>query len=276
MTATLHVRSPWSGDIVGQVPLAQPADVARAVATASDAASAMASLPAHDRARLLHRAAAAIERDARELASTITAEQGKRVGEADAEASRIAGIVRLCAEESVRLEGRVLALDAVPAGVGRLAYTRPQPTGIVVAITPFNYPAILVIHKIGPALAAGNPVLLKPAGATPLTARFLVDRLRRRLPTWCAAARRRPRSDGGRCAVRRRARAKDLLHRQRTDRPRDRARCRREACPRASWAPTPCWSAGSTTPTSRSPPPRSRSAAIRTRARTASRLSGCS
>lgn len=177
MTATLDVRSPWSGDIVGQVPLARPEDVARAVATASDATSAMASLPAHERARLLHRAADAIERDARELAATITAEQGKRVGEADAEASRIAGIVRLCAEESVRVEGRVLALDAVPAGVGRLAYTRPQPTGIVVAITPFNYPAILVIHKIGPALAAGNPVLLKPAGATPLTARFLVDRL---------------------------------------------------------------------------------------------------
>ena len=112
-----------------------------------------------------------------ELAATITAEQGKHVAEAEAEAARIAGIVRLCAEEAGRLEGRVLPLDAAPAGVGRLGYTRPEPTGVVLAITPFNYPAILVIHKIGPALAAGNAVILKPAGATPLTARFLVERL---------------------------------------------------------------------------------------------------
>ena len=108
---------------------------------------------------------------------TITAEQGKHTVEARAEAGRIAGIVRLCAEEAGRLEGRVLALDVAPAGVGRLAYTRREPTGVVVAITPFNYPAILVIHKIAPALAAGNPVIVKPAGATPLTALFLVERL---------------------------------------------------------------------------------------------------
>ena len=173
----LDVRSPWSGELVGQVPLAGPEDAERALAAAAAAAPAMAALPAHERAALLARAAAAIERDAAELAATITAEQGKHVAEAEAEASRIAGIVRLCAEEAGRLEGRVLALDVAPAGVGRLGYTRPQPTGVVLAITPFNYPAILVIHKLAPALAAGNAVILKPAGATPLTARFLVDRL---------------------------------------------------------------------------------------------------
>jgi glyceraldehyde-3-phosphate dehydrogenase (NADP+) len=173
----VEVRSPWSGDVVGSVPLAGPDDVERALATADRAAREMAGLPAHERAAILHRAATAAERDEDELARTITAEQGKHTVEARAEASRIAGIIRLCAEEAGRIPGRVLPLDVAPAGVGRLAYTRREPAGVVVAITPFNYPAILVIHKIGPALAAGNPVILKPAGATPLTALFLVRRL---------------------------------------------------------------------------------------------------
>jgi acyl-CoA reductase-like NAD-dependent aldehyde dehydrogenase len=171
------VRSPWSGEVVGSVPLSGPADVDRALQTAADAVAEMAGLAAHERAAILHRAADAVARDSAELARTITAEQGKHTVEARAEADRIAGIIRLCAEESGRLDGRVVPLDVAPLGVGRLAYTRREPTGIVAAITPFNYPAILVIHKVGPALAAGNPVVLKPAGATPLTAAFLVDRL---------------------------------------------------------------------------------------------------
>ncbi len=89
----------------------------------------MAALPAHERAALLERAAAAIERDVAELAATITAEQGKHVAEAEAEASRIAGIVRLCAEEAVGWRAEVLPMDVAPVGVGRLGYTRPQPTG---------------------------------------------------------------------------------------------------------------------------------------------------
>jgi acyl-CoA reductase-like NAD-dependent aldehyde dehydrogenase len=175
--AVHDVRSPWSGEVVGTVPLADPHDVERALAGAQRAVGEMAGLPAYERADILRRAADAVERDEDELAPTIPAEQGKYTAEARAEASRIAGIIRLCADEAGRLEGRVLPLDVAPAGVGRLAYTRPEPTGVVVAITPFNYPAILVIHKIAPALAAGNPVILKPAGATPLTARFLVRRL---------------------------------------------------------------------------------------------------
>jgi acyl-CoA reductase-like NAD-dependent aldehyde dehydrogenase len=176
-SAMQDVRSPWSGDVVGSVPLATPVDVESALKAAVRAAAGMSRLPAHERAAILHRAASAVERDEDELARIITAEQGKHTVEARAEASRIAGIIRLCAQEAGRLEGRVLPLDVAPAGVGRLAYTRREPTGVVAAITPFNYPAILVIHKIGPALAAGNAVVLKPAGATPLTAQFLVQRL---------------------------------------------------------------------------------------------------
>jgi acyl-CoA reductase-like NAD-dependent aldehyde dehydrogenase len=176
-TETLEVRSPFSGAVVGEVPVAGRADLERAVTRAVRAAEAMRAMPAHRRSEVLERAAAAIDADVDALAATITAEQGKHVAEAAAEAGRIAGIVRLCAEEARRLSGEVLPMDAAPVGVGRFGYTVPHPTGVVAAITPFNYPAILVIHKIGPALAAGNAVVLKPASTTPLTARFLVERL---------------------------------------------------------------------------------------------------
>jgi acyl-CoA reductase-like NAD-dependent aldehyde dehydrogenase len=175
----LEVRSPYSGEVVGTIPQALPEDVNDILETACRGAAAMARLSAGERAGILHRAAGLIARDAGELAATITAEQGKHTVEADAEAGRIAGIVRLCAEEAGRLDGAVLPLDIAADGIGRLAYTRPEPTGVVLAISPFNYPAILVMHKIGPALAAGNAVVLKPAAVTPLTAQFLCDRLQR-------------------------------------------------------------------------------------------------
>jgi glyceraldehyde-3-phosphate dehydrogenase (NADP+) len=177
VTDVHEVRSPYSGEVVGSVPRAGVADAAGALDRAVAGAARMAALPAHERAAILHRAAGLVERDVDVLAQTLTAEQGKHTADAAAEAGRIAGILRLCAEEAGRLDGVVLPLDVAPAGVGRLAYTRPEPTGVVVAITPFNYPAILVVHKIGPALAAGNAVVLKPAGATPLTALFLTSRL---------------------------------------------------------------------------------------------------
>jgi acyl-CoA reductase-like NAD-dependent aldehyde dehydrogenase len=176
-TDHIEVRSPYSGEVVGTVPLTTPAGVDAVMARAERAAGAARATPTHERAAVLHRAAELVAADTGALAATITAEQGKHTGEAAAEAGRIAGILRLCAEESCRLEGEVLAMDAAPVGTGRLGFTRPEPAGVVLAITPFNYPAILVAHKIGPALAAGNAVVLKPAGATPLTARFLVERL---------------------------------------------------------------------------------------------------
>ena len=173
----IEVRSPFSGDLIDTVPSAGPDDVERAIAAGVEGAVQMRALPAHERSAALRRAADLVERDAESLARTITAEQGKHVVDAAAEASRIAGIIRLCAEEALRVYGEVLPMDAAPVGVGRLGYTRPEPLGLVGAITPFNYPAILVIHKIGPALAAGNSVVLKPASETPLTSLFLVERL---------------------------------------------------------------------------------------------------
>ena len=176
-TRELEVRSPYSGEVVGTVPFVTPAEVDAVMARAERATASTRAQPAHERAAVLHRAAELVAADVDALASIITAEQGKHTGEAAAEATRIPGILRLCAEEACRLDGEVIPMDAAPVGEGRLGFTRPEPAGVVLAITPFNYPAILVTHKIGPALAAGNAVVLKPAGATPLTARFLVDRL---------------------------------------------------------------------------------------------------
>jgi acyl-CoA reductase-like NAD-dependent aldehyde dehydrogenase len=173
----IEVRSPYSGDVIDTVPATGGADLERAVDAGVAGAADMRALPAHERAEALRRGADLIERDAGLLADLITAEQGKHREDATAEASRIAGIVRLCAEEALRVYGEVLPMDAAPVGVGRLGYTRPEPIGLVGAVTPFNYPAILVIHKVGPALAAGNSVILKPASHTPLTSLFLVERL---------------------------------------------------------------------------------------------------
>jgi glyceraldehyde-3-phosphate dehydrogenase (NADP+) len=177
MSALIEVTSPYTGEVVGEAPAARAPELEAALARAAGAAGATRALPLHARTAALHRAAAAVERDVAVLAALIVAEQGKIRVEAEAEAQRIPGILRLCAEEAARLGGEVLPMDAAPASVGRLGYTRPYPVGVIAAITPFNYPAILVTHKIGPGLAAGNAVVLKPASTTPLTALFLVERL---------------------------------------------------------------------------------------------------
>jgi glyceraldehyde-3-phosphate dehydrogenase (NADP+) len=111
-----------------------------------------------------------------ELAATISAETGKAISEARAEAGRAGDLIRLSAFEGTQLYGDTLPLDAgAGAGLNRLGFTLRQPCGVVVAITPFNYPLLLVLHKIAPALAAGNAVVLKPARQTPLTALKLVE-----------------------------------------------------------------------------------------------------
>ncbi|MET0523011.1 MAG: aldehyde dehydrogenase family protein, partial [Jiangellaceae bacterium] len=105
------------------------------------------------------------------VARTISAEVGKTIAEATREAGRSAEIIRLAAFEGTQLYGKTLPLDANPGtGLDKIGFTVRQPCGVVVAISPFNYPALLVLHKIAPALAAGNAVVLKPASATPLAA----------------------------------------------------------------------------------------------------------
>jgi acyl-CoA reductase-like NAD-dependent aldehyde dehydrogenase len=172
-----EIRSPWSGEVVDTVPRGTSQDADSAIAAAVRGAATMRRLSAYDRSQILNRAADLIEDVCDDLARTISAEEGKPLSEALGEARRGPDLFRLAAAEGARMHGETLPLDAAAGGEGRLGFTLRQPCGVVVAITPFNYPLLLVAHKIAPALAAGNAVILKPASQTPLTALKLTELL---------------------------------------------------------------------------------------------------
>lgn len=171
-----EVRNPYSGEVVDTVPVAGKDDARRALDTAVAGARAQRMTTGYDRQVILHRAATLADQRVEQLARTISAESGKTLAEAMGEASRAGEILRLSAFEGTQLYGESLPLDAHKgAGLAKLGFTLRQPCGVVVAITPFNFPLLLVLHKIGPALAAGNAVVLKPARTTPLTALLLAE-----------------------------------------------------------------------------------------------------
>ena len=167
-----EVHSPWDGRLVGSVPWLG-ADAARA--SIQGAWDAMQSgLPAWERAEILDRVAAEV-RDRREsFARLISDENGKPYKQALMEADRCVQTLIFSAAEARTVAGRGVPLDAHPAGVGHLGFTVRVPVGVVAAITPFNFPLTLAAHKIGPAVAAGCGVVLKPADKAPLAAIELV------------------------------------------------------------------------------------------------------
>lgn len=173
-TVLEDVVNPFDGTVIDSVPMATLADLERALAAAVRGAEHQRRTPAADRLAILMRAADLADARVDELARTISLESGKLLTEATGEASRAGDMLRLAAFEGAHLYGDSLPLDAHRgAGQGRMGFTIRQPCGVVVAITPFNYPSLLVLHKIAPALAAGNAVILKPARKTPLTALLL-------------------------------------------------------------------------------------------------------
>ena len=168
-----EITSPWSGEVVDTVPRASAADAERALAAAVDGARAMRRLSARDRLTILERAASLVEAAVEKLATTISREEGKPLVESRGEAARIPELIRLSAHEGARMHGETVPVDTAPNAADKLGFTLRRPCGVVVAITPFNYPLLLVAHKVAPALAAGNAVVLKPAQQTPLTALLL-------------------------------------------------------------------------------------------------------
>jgi glyceraldehyde-3-phosphate dehydrogenase (NADP+) len=172
-----EVANPYDGSVIDTVPVAGPAEAERALAAAADGARAMRDLSAYERTEIVRQAAESVAASIEELAQTIALEVGKPLAEARGEAARIPDLFRVSAAEGARLHGETVPVDASANGTGRLGLTIRQPCGIVVAITPFNYPALLTAHKIGPALAAGNAVILKPARNTPLTGLWLTRKL---------------------------------------------------------------------------------------------------
>lgn len=166
-----EVRSPFSGDVIGTIPVAGADDVEAAIRAAEQGAATWRRTPAHQRASILLRAADLVAERTSEIAAILSAENGKHIREALAEVGRSADLIRLAAFEGSQLYGDSLPLDANGGtGLDKIGFTLREPVGIVAAITPFNYPALLVLHKIAPALATGNAVILKPARTTPLTA----------------------------------------------------------------------------------------------------------
>jgi acyl-CoA reductase-like NAD-dependent aldehyde dehydrogenase len=166
----LEVRNKYSGEVIGTLPTARRQDVDAAIAAAAQAAPRMAEMPAHQRSEILAKASALIRERREEFARTIAAEAGKALKYARAEVDRGITTFAIAAEEARRIHGETVPLDAVPAGEGYFGFWVRRPVGVIAAISPFNFPLNLVAHKVAPALAAGNTVVLKPASTTPLTA----------------------------------------------------------------------------------------------------------
>jgi acyl-CoA reductase-like NAD-dependent aldehyde dehydrogenase len=171
----IEVRNPFDGAEIDSVPVADADDVERALAAAVEGAKVMRATSGYDRAKILRAAADLMGQRADKLGRLISTEEGKVLAEGWYEVSRARETIELSAEEAKRISGEVLPLDGAPGGAGNLGFTLRVPCGVVAAITPFNFPLNLVCHKIGPALAAGNSVILKPASDTPLSALAMVE-----------------------------------------------------------------------------------------------------
>jgi glyceraldehyde-3-phosphate dehydrogenase (NADP+) len=165
---SIDVTNPFDGQRVATIAVAGAADVDAAIGAA--AASLAIDFPLHARYDVLMRTAARIDAQADTYARAIALEGSKTIREARREPRRAARILRLAAEEGRRIAGETLPFDSLEGSENRIGYYFRFPVGVVAAITPFNDPLAMVAHKIGPALAVGNAVVLKPASATPLSA----------------------------------------------------------------------------------------------------------
>jgi len=175
-TDTITVHSPYNGAVIGEVPSCTPQDVDRAVASAKAALRA-GPLPLWKRAAVLDAAAHLLTERREDFARIIAAEAAKPIKTARVEAERAAGTFLFAAAEARKLAGEMVPLDAGAPGEGKIGFTLRVPIGVVGAIAPFNFPLNLVVHKVAPAIAAGCPVVLKPASQTPFSSIALAELL---------------------------------------------------------------------------------------------------
>ena len=175
----LPVINPFDNSLVGTTFLAGDSEFERATCAAVEAAAAMRRLPSYERAAILMRACTELTARREEIGRTIAGEAGKALRDALGEADRGAMTFQVAAEEARRVEGVVLPMDLAAHGKGRFAFTKRYPIGPIAAISPFNFPFNLSAHKLAPAIAAGNPIVLKPATKTPLSALILAEALDR-------------------------------------------------------------------------------------------------
>ncbi len=173
----LVVRAPWDGAELASIPTATLEDIDVVLDRARAAADSVRWMPAWRRAHILERASHLIDDNAEQIARLIAAEAGKPLKDARTEVKRGASTFRWASEEAKRTAGDLIMMDADPSGEDRFGWTLREPRGVIVAISPFNFPLNLVAHKVAPALAGGNAVVLKPASSTPLTALRLAELL---------------------------------------------------------------------------------------------------
>lgn len=171
----MDVRNPQDGSLIDTAPLATADDMRMAIDAAVDGARRARCLPTHQRMAILNRAADIIQERGGDYARTIALEGVKTIREARKEVSRCADTMRISAEEARRIAGETIPFDQRPGSENRVGYYMREPIGIVAAITPFNDPLNLVAHKVGPALAAGNAIIVKPDSKTPLNALKLAE-----------------------------------------------------------------------------------------------------
>jgi acyl-CoA reductase-like NAD-dependent aldehyde dehydrogenase len=169
-----EVRSPYDDSVVGRVAIGDAATAERAIEAAHEAFES-ADFPQYERAATLERAAELVGERVPDLAATIAAEAGKPIKTATVEAQRCVDTLEFSAVEARKLTGGTIPMEASASGAGKLGVMLRVPYGVVGAISPFNFPLNLVAHKLGPAIAAGNAIVLKPAGQTPISALKLAE-----------------------------------------------------------------------------------------------------
>ncbi|WP_096437388.1 aldehyde dehydrogenase family protein [Alteribacter populi] len=176
---TYQVNHPHSGEILAHVAEGTKEMMTAAIASAHEAFPTVKNLSKSERAQILFQAAKLLEDEKEQAAKIISQEACKPIKAARSEVDRTVQTLQFSGEETKRLDGEYLSLDAAAGGEGRDAYTIYEPIGVVAAITPFNFPLNLTVHKVGPAIAAGNTIVIKPAEQTPLSSLYLADLLTR-------------------------------------------------------------------------------------------------
>jgi acyl-CoA reductase-like NAD-dependent aldehyde dehydrogenase len=169
--------SPYSEGKIAEIPQASEEQVDAAIDAAYHNREAMAKLTAYEKAEILENLVTLFKENRIKAAQIISLESAKPLKFSLGEVDRTIETYKFAAEEAKRIHGEMIPMDAAQNGRNRLGYTLREPIGVVAAITPFNFPMNLVAHKVGPAIAAGNTIVLKPASQTPLSAFFLAELL---------------------------------------------------------------------------------------------------
>ncbi|AJI20113.1 aldehyde dehydrogenase family protein (plasmid) [Priestia megaterium] len=172
---TIEVRDPQDNSIIDTVPAASAEDMLQCIEEAKDGAKIAATMAVHERMAVIYKAADYIEANKEKYASTIAREGSKTIREATKEVARCIQTLRISAEEARRIHGETIPFDQMPGSENRVGYYQQVPIGVIGAITPFNDPLNLVAHKVGPAIASGNAIIVKPATVTPLSALLLAE-----------------------------------------------------------------------------------------------------